>query len=105
MALESKLNEQQLFDQLVSSLVHSAWVYLGTMNNPMNNKLEKDLQQASTQIDMLDMIYKRMTGNLSEEEEKFFSENIHALKMSYNDQKNNSDESNSDKSNNEEQET
>ena len=49
--------------------------------------------------------YKRMTGNLSEEEEKFFSENIHALKMSYNDQKNNSDESNSDNSNNEEQET
>ena len=105
MALESKLTEKQLFDQLVSSLVHIAWVYLGTMNNPMNNKLEKDLQQASTQIDMLDMIYKRMTGNLSEEEEKFFSENIHALKMGYNDQKNNSDESNSDNSNNEEQET
>ena len=105
MALESKLTEQQLFDQLVSSLVHSAWVYLGTMKNPMNDKLEKDLQQASTQIDMLDMIYKRMTGNLSGEEDKFFSENIHALKMSYNDQKNNSDESNSDNSNNEEQET
>ena len=76
MALESKLTEQQLFDQLVSSLVHSAWVYLGTMKNPMNDKLEKDLEQASIQIDMLDMIYKRMTGNLSQDEEKFFSENL-----------------------------
>ena len=75
MVLESKLTEQQLFDQLVSSLVHSAWVYLGTMKNPMNDKLEKDLEQASIQIDMLDMIYKRMTGNLSQDEEKFFSEN------------------------------
>ncbi len=51
------------------------------MKNPMNDKLEKDLEQASIQIDMLDMIYKRMTGNLSQDEEKFFSENIHALKM------------------------
>ena len=85
--------------------MHSAWVYLGTMKNPMNDKLEKDLEQASIQIDMLDMIYKRMTGNLSQDEEKFFSENIHALKIGYNDQKNNSVESNSDNSNNEEQET
>lgn len=95
MALESKLTEKQLFDQLVSSLVHSAWVYLGTLKNPMNNELEKDLEQASIQIDMLDMIYKRMIGNLSHEEEKFFSENIHALKMNYAEQKNDPNEKNS----------
>lgn len=100
MALESKLTEQQLFDQLVSSLVHSAWVYLGTMKNPMNDKLENDLDQASIQIDMLDMIYKRMIGNLSEEEEKFFSENIHALKKSYTEQKNDSNKYNNTKSKN-----
>ena len=43
MTLESKLTEKQLFDQLVSSLVHSAWGYLGTMKNPLNDKLEQDL--------------------------------------------------------------
>ena len=58
-------------------------------------ELEKDLEQASIQIDMLDMIYKRMTGNLSHEEEKFFSENIHALKMNYAEQKNDPNEKNS----------
>ena len=100
MTLESKLTEKQLFDQLVSSLVHSAWVYLGTMKNPLNDKLEEDLEQASIQIDMLDMLYKRMTGNLSDEEEKFFSENIRALKMNYIEQKNNPNEKNSGKSNN-----
>ena len=98
MTLESKLTEKQLFDQLVSSLVHSAWVYLGTMKNPLNDKLEEE--QASIQIDMLDMLYKRMTGNLSDEEEKFFSENIRALKMNYIEQKNNPNEKNSGKSNN-----
>jgi hypothetical protein len=100
MALESKLTEKQLFDQLVSSLVHSAWVYLGTLKNPMNDELEKDLEQASIQIDMLDMIYKRMTGNLSQDEEKFFSENIHALKMNYVEQKNDPNEKNGIKSTN-----
>jgi len=95
MALESKLTEQQLFDQLISSLVHSAWVYLGKVKNPMNDKLEKNIDQASVQIDMLDMLFKRMTGNLSEEEEQYLSHIIRELKMNFVEEKNNPEESNS----------
>jgi hypothetical protein len=98
MALESKLTEQQLFDQLISSLVHSAWVYLGKVKNPMNNKLEKNIDQASVQIDMLDMLFKRMTGNLSEEEEQYLSNIIRELKMNFVEEKNNPEESNSSQS-------
>ena len=83
MTLESKLTEQQLFDQLISSLVHSAWVYLGKIKNPMNDKLEKNVDQASVQIDMLDMLFKRMTGNLSEEEDKYLGHVIHELKINF----------------------
>ena len=83
MTLESKLTEQQLFDQLISSLVHSAWVYLGKIKNPMNDKLEKNMDQASVQIDMLDMLFKRMTGNLSEEEDKYLGHVIRELKMNF----------------------
>ena len=83
MTLESKLTEQQLFDQLISSLVHSAWVYLGKIKNPMNDKLEKNVEQASVQIDMLDMLFKRMTGNLSEEEDKYLGHVIHELKINF----------------------
>ena len=83
MTLESKLTEQQLFDQLISSLVHSAWVYLGKIKNPMNDKLEKNVEQASVQIDMLDMLFKRMTGNLSEEEDKYLGHVIRELKMNF----------------------
>ena len=83
MTLESKLTEQQLFDQLISSLVHSAWVYLGKIKNPMNDKLEKNVNQASVQIDMLDMLFKRMTGNLSEEEDKYLGHVIRELKMNF----------------------
>ena len=98
MSLESKLTEQQLFDQLISSLVHSAWVYLGKVKNPMNDKLEKNVEQASVQIDMLDMLFKRMTGNLSEEEDQYLSHIIRELKMNFVEEKNNLEESNSSQS-------
>ena len=93
MALDSKLTEQQLFDQLISSLVHSAWVYLGKIKNPMNDKLDKNLEQASVQIDMLDMLFKRMTGNLSEDEDKYLSHIIRELKMNFVEEKNKPEES------------
>ena len=98
MSLESKLTEQQLFDQLISSLVHSAWVYLGKVKNPMNDKLEKNIDQASVQIDMLDMLFKRMTGNLSEEEEQYLSHIIRELKMNFDEEKNNPEKSNDSQS-------
>jgi len=93
MTLESKLTEQQLFDQLISSLVHSAWVYLGKIKNPINDKLEKNMDQASVQIDMLDMLFKRMTGNLSEEEDKYLGHVIRELKMNFVEKKNKPEES------------
>ena len=98
MTLESKLTEQQLFDQLISSLVHSAWVYLGKVKNPMNDKLEKNIDQASIQIDMLDMLFKRMTGNLSEEEDKYLGHLISELKMNFVEEKNKPEEPDSSKS-------
>ncbi len=83
MPLESKLTEQQLFDQLISSLVHTTWVSLGKIKNPMTEKIEKDLQSASMNIDMIDMLYKRMDGNLSEAEDKYMSHVLSELKMNY----------------------
>ena len=98
MTLESKLTEQQLFDQLISSLVHSAWVYLGKIKNPMNDKLEKNVDQASVQIDMLDMLFKRMTGNMSEEEDKYLGHVIRELKMNFVEEKNKPEEPESSES-------
>ena len=55
MPLESNFTEQQLFDQLISSLVHTTWVSLGKIKNPITDKIEKDLHIASVNIDMIDM--------------------------------------------------
>jgi len=83
MSSENKITEQQLFDQLISSLVHSAWVFMGKIKNPINDKLDKDLDQASIQIDMLDMLFKRMKGNLSENEDQYLGHLIGELKMNF----------------------
>lgn len=83
MPLESKFTEEQLFDNLISSLVHSVWVSLGKIKNPMSDKIERNLFAASMNIDMIDMLYKRMDGNLSEKEEAYLSHILSELKMNY----------------------
>lgn len=83
MPLESKFTEEQLFDNLISSLVHSVWISLGKIKNPMSDKLERNLFAASMNIDMLDMLYKRMDGNLSEQEESYISHVLSEIKMNY----------------------
>lgn len=83
MPLESNFTEQQLFDQLISSLVHTTWVSLGKIKNPITDKIEKDLHVASVNIDMVDMLYKRMDGNLSEAEDKYMSQVLSELKLNY----------------------
>jgi len=103
MTIENKLTEEQLFDQLISSLVHSAWVSLGKVKNPMNDALEKNLDQASIQIDMLDMLHKRMKGNLSEKEEEYLGHLVRELKMNFVEEKNKpTEENNEDEENKEE---
>ena len=94
MVLDSQLTEEQLFDQLISSLVHSAWVSIGKIKNPMNDTLEKNLDQASIQIDMLDMLFKRMSGNLSENEEQYLGHIVRELKMNFVEEKNKPTEDN-----------
>ena len=101
MTKENKLTEEQLFDQLISSLVHSAWVSLGKVKNPMNDALERNLDQASVQIDMLDMLHKRMSGNLSENEEEYLGHLIRELKMNFVEEKNKPAEDNKEDAENE----
>jgi len=83
MPLDSKFTEEQLFDNLISSLVHSVWISLGKIKNPMSDKIERNLFAASMNIDMLDMLYKRMDGNLSEQEESYLSHVMSEIKMNY----------------------
>jgi hypothetical protein len=81
MPLESKFTEEQLFDNLISSLVHSVWISLGKIKSPMSDKIERNLFAASMNIDMLDMLYKRMDGNLNEQEDGYLSHILSEKKL------------------------
>ncbi len=83
MPLESTYTEEQLFNQLISSIVHSVWVGLGQTENPLSHDVEINLDQAATNIDMLDMLFKRMDGNLKEEEEQYLDDVLRELKSVY----------------------
>lgn len=73
----------QLFLGLVTSLSTQAWIQLGKLKNPMTDKLERDIEAASVTIDMLDMLKVKMTGNLSEEEDRLLSSTVSDLKINY----------------------
>ncbi|HEQ99536.1 MAG TPA: DUF1844 domain-containing protein [candidate division Zixibacteria bacterium] len=84
MAEEGKeQNISSLYLGLVMSLEASAMQSMGKMMNPLTGKTEKNLQQAQMTIDMLDMIEKKTTGNLTPDEEKLTKRILYQLRMNY----------------------
>jgi DNA replication initiation complex subunit (GINS family) len=81
--LDKDTKNQVLFFQLVSTFQNAAWQQLGKRMNPITQKMEKDLEQASLSIDMLDMLLAKTQGNLSDEEKRFLEQIIGDLKLNY----------------------
>jgi hypothetical protein len=75
--------QQMLFVQLISSLHGAALMHMGKVKNPGTDKLERNLEQAQMTIEMLDMLKERTKGNLSSDEERFFTTVISELKLNY----------------------
>ena len=79
--------EDQLFIHLVNTFVQSAWISLGKVKNPVSDELERNLDQASYYIDLLDMLQAKMKGNLSEWEEQYILHSLSELKLNFIDEK------------------
>lgn len=101
MAEEQLKKEDQLFIHLVNTFVQSAWISLGKVKNPVTDILERNLEQATYYIDLLDMLQTKMKGNLSEWEEQYIIHSLSELKLNFIDeQKKGSEETvNSDNDN------
>jgi hypothetical protein len=87
MADDSIKKEDQLFLHMVSTFAQSAWISLGKIKNPVTDKTERNLEQATFYIDLLDMLQTKMKGNLSEWEEQFLLHSVSELKLNYLDEK------------------
>ncbi len=102
MAEEQMKKEDQLFIHLVNTFVQSAWISLGKVKSPVSDKLERNLEQATYYIDLLDMLQTKMKGNLSEWEEQYIIHSLSELKLNFIEEQKKGDED-IDKSQNEEQ--
>ena len=83
MAEEQLKKEDQLFIHLVNTFVQSAWISLGKVKNPVSDILERNLEQATYYIDLLDMLQTKLKGNLSEWEEQYIIHSLSELKLNF----------------------
>lgn len=86
-ALEMEKSDQ-LYVQLLYLLHHSAMQELGKVKNPMTDKVELNLEQASQVIDMLEMLKEKTGGNLSDELAKTQEMMLSELRLNYADELN-----------------
>lgn len=75
------------FSTLVMSIGSSAAMALGLAPNPQSGKIEKDLEMAQFNIDLLSVLEEKTKNNLSKEEEDFLKRLISDLKLKYVDSK------------------
>ena len=69
--------------EAVSKEVFMPMTIGGKIKNPMTDKQEQNLEQASFYIDLLDMMQNKMKGNLSEYEEQVLINAVSELKLNY----------------------
>jgi hypothetical protein len=81
--MTSTEKNSSMFFSLVFTFQAAAMQQMGKLKNPINDKIERDLQQAQLSIDMLDMLEEKTRGNLSEEETKYLKGVLQELKLNY----------------------
>ena len=81
-------SEDQLFMQLLYIFHASAMQSMGKVKNPITDKIERDLNQAQQAIDMLEMLKKKTTNNLSPELTRACDALLSELRLNYVDERN-----------------
>lgn len=71
------------FSTLILSLASSAVMALGLEKDPQTNKIDKDLDVARFNIDMLKLLQEKTKNNLSKEEEQFLNSVVSDLQMKF----------------------
>ena len=97
MSEDQMKKEDQLFIHLVNTFVQSAWISLGKVKSPVSDTLERNLEQATYYIDLLDMLQTKMKGNLSEWEEQYIIHSLSELKLNFIDEQKKGDQENNSK--------
>jgi hypothetical protein len=71
------------FSTLILSIGSSAAMSLGEAPHPETGQVEKNLQMAQFNIDLLDVLQTKTKNNLSEEENQLLSKMLNDLKIKF----------------------
>jgi hypothetical protein len=81
--MDSTQKDQFLLTQIIFMFQAAALQQMGKLKNPVNDKVERELAQSQISIDILDVLHRRMKGNLSTEEDKLFKQVLQELRLNY----------------------
>ncbi|MGA1846391.1 DUF1844 domain-containing protein [Deferribacter abyssi] len=81
--MDEKKYFESLFISLVATFETNALIAMGKLSNPLSGKLEKDLNSAKMNIDILRMLKEKTNNNLSEQELKHLTSTITNLELNY----------------------
>jgi hypothetical protein len=72
-----------LLVQIVLMFQTAAMSQLGKLKNPATGTIDRDLQQASMSIDILDFLFRKMEPSLSADQRRWFSDVLRDLRLNY----------------------
>ncbi len=71
------------FINLVMSLSQSAFMGMGKISNPQTGKVEKNMEFAKVNIDILQMLQDKTKGNLDKKENEILLDTLTNLQLTY----------------------
>ncbi|MFK8139135.1 MAG: DUF1844 domain-containing protein [Bdellovibrionales bacterium] len=74
---------QASFSTLLMSIGSAAMMSLGLAPNPASGKIEKNIELAKFNIDLLDILRAKSKGNLDADEERLLTQLIADLQLKY----------------------
>ena len=74
------------FLHIVMSLSQSAFIAMGKVSNPQTGKIEKNMELAKANIDILQMLKEKTKGNLAKKENEVLLDTLTNLQLTYADE-------------------
>ena len=81
--MENLNKNTMMFLQLIGMFQQATMQHLGKIKNPVTDKIERNLQEAESTIELLVMLKEKTKGNLSVEESRYFDFILQEVKLNF----------------------
>jgi len=82
-AMKPESRDELLFLHLVSLFQFAAMQQMGKLPNPVDGKIERNLEQARASIDIVEMLHTKTEGHRTAAESEFLDKVLFELRMNY----------------------